>query len=67
LLKKYEEETTYVLSGGIGPENAKAITGFGFQRLPAFAALDINSRFEIEPGLKDVNLVKKFKNELFYD
>lgn len=28
-------------------------------------ALDINSRFETEPGLKDFELVKKFKHELF--
>jgi phosphoribosylanthranilate isomerase len=29
------------------------------------SVLDINSRFEIEPGLKDVELIKKFKHELF--
>ncbi len=29
--------------------------------------IDINSRFEIEPGLKDFELIKKFKHELFND
>jgi len=27
-------------------------------------ALDINSKFEIEPGLKNINEVKTFKNKL---
>ena len=31
---------------------------------PAFYGLDLNSRFEIEPGLKDIEKLKKFINEL---
>ena len=27
-------------------------------------AIDINSKFEIQPGLKDIERIKKFKNKL---
>jgi len=31
---------------------------------PAFYGVDINSRFETLPGIKDTNKIKRFKNEL---
>ena len=65
LLEKYDGETPFVLSGGIGPEDAKLISGFGFRISERLHAVDINSRFETEPGLKDFERVKKFKHELF--
>lgn len=65
LLEKYEGETPFVLSGGIGPEDARPVSTLSANRSMLLAAIDINSRFEIEPGLKDFNLVKKFKHELF--
>ncbi|MFA6794762.1 MAG: phosphoribosylanthranilate isomerase, partial [Proteiniphilum sp.] len=30
---------------------------------PRFAGIDINSRFEIEPALKDIERIKKFIKE----
>ncbi|MFQ5447979.1 MAG: phosphoribosylanthranilate isomerase [Saprospiraceae bacterium] len=65
LLEKYAGETPFVLSGGIGPENAKPVKTLSSNRSLRLAAIDINSRFEIEPGLKDISLVKKFMHELF--
>ena len=47
----------FFLSGGIGPENVSAISDLD---LPAMAGVDINSRFETEPGLKDVSKVSVF-------
>jgi phosphoribosylanthranilate isomerase len=85
LLEKYEGETPFVLSGGIGlPLTPKGeptdFQSSELRKLWSFdnrasmgsplgvrgpSVLDINSRFEIEPGLKDFELVKKFKHELF--
>ena len=30
-----------------------------------FKGVDVNSKFEIEPGLKDINKIEKFRDELF--
>lgn len=53
----------YFLSGGISLENAHQLTTINHQPI----ALDINSKFEIEPGNKDLEKVKEFlsliKNE----
>lgn len=51
----------FLLSGGIGPEDVLELKSFNH---PEFAGIDINSRFEIEPGLKDPNLVRKFFKDL---
>jgi phosphoribosylanthranilate isomerase len=61
LLERYEEGHPFILSGGISPtdtDNIACVTN------PAFYGLDLNSRFEIEPGLKDIEKLKKFINEL---
>lgn len=63
LLEKYEGETPFVLSGGIDLRFTIYDLRLGAEKLPS--VIDINSRFEIEPGLKDFELVKKFKHELF--
>jgi phosphoribosylanthranilate isomerase len=61
ILKGYEHKVPFFLSGGIDMqhvENIKRLT-----HLPIHA-IDINSRFEIIPGLKDVEKIKKFKQSL---
>jgi phosphoribosylanthranilate isomerase len=62
LLSHYHGTTPFFLSGGISPTDF-TITQFKlFQEIsPLLFALDINSRFEIEPGMKDV---EKLKNAL---
>ncbi|RNL51786.1 phosphoribosylanthranilate isomerase [Pedobacter jejuensis] len=57
ILENYTLNKPYFLSGGIDLEHATAISGIDDSRL---YALDINSRFEIEPGLKDVEKIKEF-------
>jgi len=61
LLDKYKLDVPYFLSGGIGTESAEALNGISDPRL---FAIDINSRFELEPGLKDVVKLSEFKNKL---
>lgn len=57
ILEKYALERPYFLSGGIDLEHTEEITKIDDARL---YALDINSRFETEPGMKDVGKVKEF-------
>lgn len=61
LLDKYSGETPFLLSGGIGPDDAEEIKSINH---PQFCGIDINSKFEIEPGVKDVDLVKMFLSKL---
>lgn len=57
LLQAYKGNVPFLLSGGISIEDAERIKAVSH---PMFAGVDINSRFEIEPGLKDVEAVKAF-------
>ena len=56
LLKNYDNEVPLILSGGINPKNisdALNLSGLNIY------GLDLNSGFEIEPGLKNVELLQK--------
>lgn len=57
LLKYYHGHTPFLLSGGLSLDNAEEIIKF---RHPALFGLDLNSRFEIAPAIKDPSLVQKF-------
>ncbi|MEL6560347.1 MAG: phosphoribosylanthranilate isomerase [Bacteroidota bacterium] len=61
ILKDYDLETPYFLSGGIGIEDIQKIDRKDF---PGLTGLDVNSRFEIEPGLKNITAVKELKNKI---
>ena len=61
LLDRYEAGPPFILSGGISPTDIDNIAGISN---PEFYGLDLNSRFEIEPGLKDIEKLRKFINEL---
>ncbi|MEW5677012.1 phosphoribosylanthranilate isomerase [Flavobacterium enshiense] len=60
ILKNYPSQKPFFLSGGIGLE---AINKIKQLNLPIHA-LDVNSKFEIEPGLKNTQLLKQLQNEL---
>lgn len=61
VLEAYRGETPFLLSGGIRPESATAIRSFSHPRL---AGIDLNSGFEIEPGLKDVEKLNHFIHDI---
>lgn len=61
VLKSYKGETPFLLSGGIGPDDASCIKTFHH---PQCIGIDLNSRFETAPGLKDINKLKTFINSL---
>lgn len=55
VLKDYQYEKPYFLSGGIGPENIENALSIQDERL---YGLDLNSKFEDSPGLKNIELLK---------
>lgn len=64
MLNDIEINKPYFLSGGISLENFQHLSTINQQPF----ALDINSKFEIEPGIKDIEKITKFlikvKNEI---
>ena len=58
ILNEIEIPIPYFLSGGISFENIHQLKSINHQPF----ALDINSKFEIEPGNKDLEKIKKFIN-----
>jgi len=55
----------YFLSGGIGLNEVEKIKAFRESPTSKYCyAIDINSKFEIEPGLKNISALEKFKHEL---
>ena len=61
VLSAYDGSTPFLLSGGIGPDDAERIKSFHH---PQCAGIDLNSRFELAPGLKDVIKLQAFIKEL---
>ncbi len=57
ILDAYDGNKPFLLSGGIGPDDVEAIKSV---KHPMMAGVDINSKFEIEPGLKDVDKIREF-------
>ena len=57
VLKDYHGKTPFLLSGGIGPDDAERIHAFHHLQC---IGIDLNSRFELSPGLKDINKLKTF-------
>jgi len=57
ILKKAKIEKPLFLSGGIGPDDAAKVKAF---KHPDFFAIDVNSKFETEPGVKDMAALLKF-------
>lgn len=61
LLKDYPYKKPYFLSGGIGLEEQENVQSFlRRQESNDCYAIDVNSKFEIEPGLKNIEKLKKF-------
>jgi phosphoribosylanthranilate isomerase len=61
LLEQYTGSCPYFLSGGIGPDDAETILSL---KTIQPAGLDINSKFELEPGLKNIDAIKRFFKEV---
>lgn len=57
VLASYEGTTPFLLSGGIGPDDAEAVKAFHH---PRCIGIDLNSKFELSPALKNVNQLREF-------
>jgi phosphoribosylanthranilate isomerase len=61
VLEAYQGDTPFLLSGGIGPDDAERIKHFHH---PLCMGIDLNSKFEVAPALKDIQKLKKFIEQL---
>lgn len=61
VLDAYDGDTPFLLSGGIGPDDVERILAFHH---PKFVGIDINSRFETAPAVKDVEAICDFVQAL---
>lgn len=61
LLKNSKVGKPFFLSGGIERNDVHALKDFSH---PFFYGVDVNSRFETSPGIKDMELIKEFAKEL---
>lgn len=59
VLKNYDNEIPFFLSGGIGLENINEALKLKELNIEA---LDLNSKLEVRPGLKDIELIEKIEN-----
>ena len=60
VLEAYDGSTPFLLSGGIGPDDARHLAAFSH---PQLAGYDLNSRFETAPGIKNVEALRQFLKE----
>ena len=61
VLKAYRGTTPFLLSGGIDLEHVHDVRSFSH---PLLAGVDLNSRFELSPALKDSVKLEKFIHQL---
>ena len=59
-LQNYPSQKPFFLSGGISPEDFDAIKNLN---LPIHA-IDVNSKFELQPGIKNTTILQQFHNQL---
>ena len=64
VLNSYKLNTNYILAGGISVNDSHSLRAFTW---PVMTGVDLNSRFEVRPGIKDTELLKKFIDNLRTD
>ena len=64
-MKDLEINKPFFLAGGITAEDADEIKNLSKQTVAKdLFAIDINSKFELMPGVKDIELIKAFRKKL---
>lgn len=63
ILRHYQERTPFLLSGGINLESAPEIRSLNH---PQMMGVDLNSQFEISPGIKNIPLLRQFLTLINY-
>lgn len=63
LLNNYHLSKPIIIAGGISSQDANEVSIL-FKNFPFVKGVDINSKFEVEPGLKNIKLISSFTNKL---
>ncbi|MFI5141494.1 MAG: phosphoribosylanthranilate isomerase [Bacteroidia bacterium] len=63
-LKEYKLQKPFFLSGGVDLDNIEQVLLLNSE-FPNLYAVDVNSRFETEPGIKDVSKIKLLSNKIY--
>ena len=63
VLENYPSTKPFFLSGGIGIDEMNDVNEISKTNLPIYS-IDVNSKFEIEPGLKNIELCREAINRL---
>jgi len=61
ILEHYTGTKPFLLAGGIGPNDVERVKEF---RHSLFAGIDLNSQFEVSPGIKDIEKLRSFINQI---
>ena len=61
VLHTYRGRLPFLLSGGIGPDDAERVLAW---RHPKCIGIDINSRFEAAPAIKDITAIAQFTKHI---
>ena len=61
ILQHYSGSTPFLLSGGIGPDSVEALRHFHH---PKWAGIDLNSKFEFAPAMKNLSLLTDFLQQI---
>ena len=61
ILRLYNGNVPFLITGGIGAEDADKVKTFCH---PKFIGIDLNSRFELSPAIKDSTLIDKFIKQI---
>jgi phosphoribosylanthranilate isomerase len=64
LLAGYNSDTEFMLSGGISADDSSCLKAFRHGKM---TGVDLNSRFEVRPGIKNIALLEKFIQNLRED
>ncbi|GAL88231.1 tryptophan synthase beta chain [Jejuia pallidilutea] len=65
VLNNYPSTKPFFLSGGIGLDQIEDIKKFKKSKASKYCyAIDVNSKFETEPGLKNISILREFINKL---
>lgn len=64
ILEDYNLETPFFIAGGISNENIVELLAVKNDK---FVGIDVNSKYEISPGLKDIGLLKDLFEKVFND
>lgn len=65
VLKTYPFHKSFLLSGGLDEQSAEEVLALR-QQIPQLQGVDLNSKFEDAPGIKNIEKLKNFKSSLMH-